>query len=157
MREKYVHQLFVVSVGLKGFYALLEIAAGIALQMVSTEAIVSYLRRLGHHGHLADPHDWIGNGAMALARSFSVETQHFYAFYLVTHGVLKLAIVVGLLREKLWSYPAANEKPTSARMRRRKPVKRDGAEIGAWTGRVKPTKRLAHAAPDPRRRDSRRL
>ena len=107
VREKYVHQLFVVSVALKGLYAVLEIAAGIALQMVSTDAIVGYLRRLGHHGHLADPHDWIGNGAMALARSFSVETQHFYAFYLVGHGVLKLAIVVGLLREKLWAYPAA--------------------------------------------------
>jgi len=43
---------------------------------------------------------------MAFARAFSVESQHFYAFYLVTHGLLKLAVVVGLLREKLWAYPA---------------------------------------------------
>ena len=107
MQEKRIHQLFVVSVALKGLYAVLEIAAGIALQMVSTDAIVGYLRRLGHHGHLADPHDWIGNGAMALARSFSVETQHFYAFYLLSHGIVKVVLVIGLLREKLWAYPAS--------------------------------------------------
>jgi uncharacterized membrane protein len=39
--------------------------------------------------------------------SFSVEQHHFYAFYLLSHGLIKGALVVGLLREKLWAYPAS--------------------------------------------------
>ena len=42
-----------------------------------------------------------------MAHNFSVQTQHFYAFYLSSHGVVKVALVVGLLREKLWAYPAS--------------------------------------------------
>jgi uncharacterized membrane protein len=30
-----------------------------------------------------------------------------YAFYLLSHTIVKLALVVGLLRNQLWSYPAS--------------------------------------------------
>ena len=43
----------------------------------------------------------------AWAQDFSVATQHFYAFYLLSHGVVKLLLVAGLLRDKLWAYPAS--------------------------------------------------
>jgi len=42
-----------------------------------------------------------------LAQNFSVQEQNFYAFYLLSHGVVKLFLVVGLLKGKLWSYPAS--------------------------------------------------
>jgi uncharacterized membrane protein len=29
------------------------------------------------------------------------------AFYLLTHGVVKIVLVYGLLRERLWSYPVS--------------------------------------------------
>jgi uncharacterized membrane protein len=38
---------------------------------------------------------------------FSVSSQHFYAFYLLSHGLVKVALVIGLLRNKLWAYPAS--------------------------------------------------
>ena len=44
---------------------------------------------------------------LAWAQSFSVQTQHFYAFYLLSHGIVKLALVVGLLMGRLWAYPAS--------------------------------------------------
>lgn len=34
-------------------------------------------------------------------------SKEFYAFYLLSHGLIKLLLVVGLLRGKLWSYPAS--------------------------------------------------
>ena len=40
-------------------------------------------------------------------QTFSVQTQDFYAFYLLSHGVVKLALVVGLLMNRLWAYPAS--------------------------------------------------
>jgi uncharacterized membrane protein len=30
-----------------------------------------------------------------------------YAFYLLSHGLVKVLLVAGLLREKLWAYPAS--------------------------------------------------
>ena len=106
MNEKRIHGLFVLSVGLKGFYALIEMASGVALYLVAHESIINFLGEFITDERLQDPQDWVASTAMMLAQGFSLETQHFYAFYLFTHGLLKLAVVVGLLREKLWAYPA---------------------------------------------------
>lgn len=43
---------------------------------------------------------------MQFGRHFSVAEHNFYAFYLLSHGLVKSVIVYGLLREKLWAYPA---------------------------------------------------
>ena len=106
MNEKRIHGLFVLSVGLKGFYALVEMASGVALYLVAHQSIINFLNRFMSDERLRDPQDWVASTALKVAQSFSLETQHFYAFYLFTHGLLKLVVVVGLLREKLWAYPA---------------------------------------------------
>jgi uncharacterized membrane protein len=106
MNERRIHGLFVLSVGLKGFYALVEMASGIALFALAHASIISFLGRFTTDERLQDPNDWVATTVLKFAESFSLETQHFYAFYLFTHGLLKLAVVVGLLREKLWAYPA---------------------------------------------------
>lgn len=106
MNERRIHGLFVLSVGLKGFYALVEMASGIALYLVAHDSIINFLGRFISDERLQDPNDWVASTAIKVAHSFSLETQHFYALYLFTHGLLKLAVVIGLLREKLWAYPA---------------------------------------------------
>lgn len=42
-----------------------------------------------------------------MAQNFSIETKHFYSFYLLSHGLVKLLLVIGLLKGRLWSYPAS--------------------------------------------------
>jgi uncharacterized membrane protein len=54
-----------------------------------------------------DPHDLIASHLLAAAESLSLPTKNFYAFYLLSHGVVKLLLVGGLLRGKLWAYPAS--------------------------------------------------
>jgi uncharacterized membrane protein len=93
MQERRIHQVFVVSVLAKGIHALIEIAGGLALYLFSAQAIANWLGRI-------DRTAW-------LARHFPLSEQHFYAFYLLSHGLVKSVIVVGLLREKLWAYPAS--------------------------------------------------
>ena len=44
---------------------------------------------------------------LRFAEGFSAQTHHFYAFYLLSHGLVKGALVIGLLRQKLWAYPAS--------------------------------------------------
>jgi uncharacterized membrane protein len=107
MREKRIHRIFQVSVALKGLHALIEIAGGIALYLFSTAAIVGWINRLGHDQLVEDRHDWVANRLLEFSRTFSIQEHHFYAFYLLTHGIIKSVLVVGLLRERLWAYPAS--------------------------------------------------
>ena len=93
MQEKRVHQIFVASVLAKGAHAVIEIVGGLLLYFFSADAITRWLDRI-------DRNEW-------LARHFHANEQHFYAFYLLSHGLLKSVIVIGLLREKLWAYPAS--------------------------------------------------
>ena len=39
--------------------------------------------------------------------SLTVDTEHFASIYLIAHGVAKLFIAWGLIREKLWAFPTA--------------------------------------------------
>jgi uncharacterized membrane protein len=107
MHEKRIHQIFVVSVLFKGLHALIEIAGGIALYLVSTAAIVSAIQRYSYDELIEDKHDWIANHLLDFARTFSVAEHNFYAVYLLSHGLIKAVLVTGLLREKLWAYPAS--------------------------------------------------
>lgn len=107
MNEKRIHQVFVVSILLKGLHALIEITSGFALYLVSTEMIVHKINRWSNDELIANHNDWIADHLLAFSRGFSVAQHHFYAFYLLSHGIIKSVLVGGLLRERLWAYPAS--------------------------------------------------
>lgn len=107
MNERRIHQVFAISVSLKGLHALLEIAGGLALYLTSTETIIGWINRLSQGELTEDPHDWIASHVVRFGQSFSVEEHHFYAFYLLSHGIIKGILVIGLLKERLWAYPAS--------------------------------------------------
>ena len=107
MQEKRIHQVFAVSLSLKGLHALFEVVAGVALYLTSTETIVGRLSDWSNRQIALERHDWIASHLLRFAETFSVEKHHFYAFYLLSHGIVKSILVIGLLREKLWAYPAS--------------------------------------------------
>jgi uncharacterized membrane protein len=107
MNEKRIHQIFQVSVLLKGASALIECLAGVAFALVSTSSIKNLVNMLTQEELIENPKDFIATHLLAAAQNFSVETKNFYAFYLISHGLVKLLLVVGLLRNKLWAYPAS--------------------------------------------------
>ncbi len=107
MNEHRIHQIFQVSILLKGAHAVLECVSGVVVALVSTGTIVNFVNALTQEELIEDPQDFLATHLRALAQTYSVETKHFYAFYLISHGVVKLLIVIGLLNNKLWSYPAS--------------------------------------------------
>jgi uncharacterized membrane protein len=107
MNERRIHQIFQVSVLLKGAHALIECLGGIALALVSTGSIANFVNAITQDELIKDPNDFVATHLLAMAHNFSVQTQHFYAFYLLSHGLVKVALVVGLLKEKLLAYPAS--------------------------------------------------
>jgi Predicted membrane protein len=96
-----------VSVLLKGAHALVECVGGLVLALVSTATIANWVNVLTQEELIEDPQDFIAGFLLTQAQNFSVGTKNFYAFYLLSHGIVKLLLVIGLLRNKLWSYPAS--------------------------------------------------
>jgi len=107
MREQQIHRIFVASVLAKGAHALIEIAGGLALYLTSTATIIAWINRFSQGELTEDPNDWIAHKVLEFGRHFSVAEHNFYAFYLLSHGLIKAVLVYGLLRQKLWAYPAS--------------------------------------------------
>ena len=107
MNQRRLHQFFEISVILKGLHAAIECVGGIALFFVKPTMIGGLVSTWTQDELVEDPHDFIANHLLHLAESFSVAAAHFYAFYLLSHGIVKLLLVAGLLRGKLWAYPAS--------------------------------------------------
>jgi uncharacterized membrane protein len=107
MNERRIHQIFEVSVLLKGAHALIECIGGLIFAFVSTGSIASLINALTQEELIEDPKDFVATHILSLAQNFTLSTQHFYAFYLLSHGAIKVFLVIGLLRNKLWAYPAS--------------------------------------------------
>jgi uncharacterized membrane protein len=107
VQERRIHQVFAVSVSLKGLHALFEIAAGLALYFTSTATILGWIGRYTTDELSEDPNDWVATHLLRFGQTFSVQEHDFFAFYLLSHGIVKIILVYGLLKEKLWAYPAS--------------------------------------------------
>ena len=105
--EKNIHLFFEISLFAKAALALLEIAGGILAYFVTRQFVIN-AAAIVTQGELAeDPHDIVTNYLLHAAHSSSLSARHFAAAYLFGHGVVKLWLVVGLLRERLWYFPVA--------------------------------------------------
>jgi uncharacterized membrane protein len=105
--EKNIHLVFELSLWLKGAFAVLEILAGVGAYFITQELLLSVVRWVTQEEFAEDPHDFIANTLLQSAQHFSIGAQNFAAIYLLAHGIIKLWLIVGLLRQKLWYYPVA--------------------------------------------------
>jgi uncharacterized membrane protein len=106
LNERIIHRVFEASILLKALHALVECAGGVLLYLVTTQDIAALVNWLTQSELVEDPRDIIAVALVNLAQGFSVSSKSFYAFYLLSHGVVKLALAAGLLANRLWAYPA---------------------------------------------------
>ena len=106
-RQHLRERLFRISVLLKGLNAALEIVGGVTLFAVSPAFILRTIALLTQDEIAEDPRDLVANSLRRAASHISPASQHFAAFYLLIHGVIKIGLVGALLKQKLWAYPAA--------------------------------------------------
>jgi uncharacterized membrane protein len=107
LTEKTTHVLFQLSLLCKAVFAAAEILAGIGAYFVTQQLVFRLVDRLARVDLFRHPHDLIANYLYASAQHFSLNTRNFTAAYLLSHGVVKLWLIVGLLREKHWYFPVA--------------------------------------------------
>ena len=107
LEEKNIHRAFEVSLFLKGAFALGEIVTGIGVYFVTQQFVFSLVESITREELLEDPRDLLATYLFQSAQHFSVSTRNFTAFYLLSHGVIKLWLITGLLRAQLSYYPVA--------------------------------------------------
>lgn len=105
--EKNIHLAFEVSLFFKGAFAIAEIVTSIGVYFVTQQFVFGLVERITREELLEDPRDWVANYLFHSAQHFSLSTRNFTALYLLSHGVIKLWLIIGLLRAKLWYYPVA--------------------------------------------------
>lgn len=96
---------FRISAALKGVDGALEIVGGVIFLVVSPTSIAALAKTLTQHELSQDPHDFIATHLLHAAGTLTRGSSLFAGLYLLGHGVAKVAVVIGVLREELWAYP----------------------------------------------------
>ncbi len=102
--EKSIHKAFIITIAVKAVFAALETILGLLL--LFTGSVVQVVLALLENELIEDPNDFFGTHVHALLNP-SHEAQVFGGLYLISHGIVKLFLVIGLLRNKMWAYPAS--------------------------------------------------
>ena len=103
--EKTFRRLFRVSLFLKAAFSLSEIVGGVLAYFISQQYLLHLVTTFTQEELTEDPRDFVAHFLIQSTQQMSVSAQHFAAFYLLSHGIIKTFLIVGLLREKLWYYP----------------------------------------------------
>lgn len=103
--EKKLHLTFEISIILKGFHALLEIVGGSLFLITSQKALLSLVTYFTYEEVLEDPNDIFTLFVIKTTNNLSISGLHFISLYLISHGIIKLFVVIVLFKKKIWAYP----------------------------------------------------
>ncbi len=101
-----LHESFLVSIALKGLGALTEVIAGIAFLKISPDALNRIVMAFIDTELPEDRHDFIARHLRDYLIRFGAGGKHFATWYLLSHGAVKLILVIALWMNELWAYPA---------------------------------------------------
>ena len=90
---------------MKGLNSVVEIIGGTLLLLVPLDVITQLTVWVTQEELVNDPNDFIANYILHLGTSLSLSSTVFGGIYLMSHGVIKIALVISLLKNKLWAYP----------------------------------------------------
>ena len=98
-------RVFEIGIIAKGLNGAAELVGGLLL-LFATPGKIHHLAVVLTQGELSeDPHDFIARHILHTANGLTGSAVLFGAVYLLTHGAVKVVLVVALLLNKLWAYP----------------------------------------------------
>lgn len=97
---------FYVSLILKAIDSVLEIVGGIFVLVISPASINHFASILTQHELSKDPHDFIATHVLRVSHELTRSGKYFAAFYLLSHGLVKIVVIIALFKQKIWAYPA---------------------------------------------------
>lgn len=90
----------------QGAHSLTEVLGGLALAFLSHDLIIRIATTLTRAELIEDPRDVVANAVRTAAEGFTTDAQSFVAWYLFSHGLIKLVLVAAVLTNRVWAYPA---------------------------------------------------
>lgn len=105
MKNKITDISFDIMLVLKGINSIIEILGGILLIFITPERLSKIVYLLTAKEIVEDPKDIFIRTIVNINNNFSIPLQHFFIFYLLSHGIIKIIMVTLLYKKKLWAYP----------------------------------------------------
>jgi len=96
---------FEIALILKGLDGLLEIVGGAVVLFLSKETLNGWLVALTQHELSEDPNDFLYTHLLDSGQHILATSQTYAALYLLSHGLVKMVLVIAVLRDQLWAYP----------------------------------------------------
>jgi len=106
-KSKITHILFEIGIFLKGLNGFLQIIGGFLLIFLKPSTFNKIVVLLTQNELSEDSQDLVANFLLKTAHQLSVNSQIFGVIFLLTHGLVKIFLVVSLRQRKLWAYPMA--------------------------------------------------
>lgn len=107
LEEKKIFWFFEVGIWLKGLNALTEIIGGLLILLINKTSIILFALKITQNELSDDPKDFVANFIVNSISNFSSGSQIFFSTYLLLHGLVKIFLVINLLKNRLWAYPAS--------------------------------------------------
>jgi len=106
MKDVY-HLIYKIGIALKAVIGVIEVVAGTAFLFMSHAAIYSLINAV-FEGKLGENSgDWFWQIVAAGLNDLSTSGEGVWAFVFLSHGIIKLLLIGGLWKERLWSYPTS--------------------------------------------------
>lgn len=100
-------KFYEIGIIIKGIDGVLELIGGILVLTLSPHTVNGITSFLTQNELATDPHNLIAVHIAKLGHSLASGHNIFAAAFLLTHGLVKVVLVVCLLLNKLWAYPWA--------------------------------------------------
>ncbi len=97
--------LFNAGLLIKAISAFIEVSAGFLAMFATQHFILHSLAFFTQDELIEDPKDGFANYIMHSVNHFTSGGKLFVVSYLLSHGLVKLLLVIGLYMKKLWAYP----------------------------------------------------
>jgi uncharacterized membrane protein len=107
VEQKIEHRLFLLSVWSKGIVGLVETIGGLLLLFIPHTGLNALVVFLTAPELAEDPSDRLAILLQRMVHDLATDTKLFASGYLIVHGIIKVFLVAGLLRRRLWSYPVS--------------------------------------------------
>jgi len=105
--QSLLDKTYEIGIIIKGIDGLLELIGGVLVLFLSPGVINGVTGFLTQNELQEDPHNLIATHIARLGQHLASGHNIFAAAFLLTHGLVKVVLVVCLLLNKLWAYPWA--------------------------------------------------
>jgi len=106
-QEKRIRLYFRISIFIKGAISLAETAAGIALLFIPVSYFLNLLAAYAESELQENANSFIASHLLSLAHQAATISGTFIAIYILSRGLIKVALIWAMLKNKLRAYPAS--------------------------------------------------